>query len=597
MRYGSRTRAFAGVFAQRSTHVAQSLGARIDAALSPDGASASFVDGPLTLGWTAPDAPGSPGPERIICLLDGHVYNLAELLDAEFADAAAALAHLYARDGSALLGRLRGDFALLMWDRVTRTGLIARDQLGGRPLHVHRNGGTLAFASELRNLIRLMPTAPGPEAAAVEEWLATGAPPGRRTLFEGIQTLEPASWIALGRFGPSGPMRYWEPRYGVPERISRQDAVDAVRESVFHAVHRRGADTGTESAVLLSGGIDSSSVAAVSAAGLEPGRRPERAYTVTFPGHPEIDEGPLTAAVAAAARLRATSLRLDSGSVLGGALPYIDAWETPPSSPNLFFLRPLLSRARDDGIRVMLDGEGGDAVFWHAPVLLADRLRSGRVVSAWSLAGRLPEYGVARTARGRLRELRHWGRMPNGNGDIPASWNFLVDGIIGPGSRLLHDVSRRHAAMLGLEARHPLLDLDVVELALRLPPELAFDRRYNRPLLRHAMEGLVPDEVRLRPYKSRFDPVFVAAIENDRRAIDRLLHAPTAELHAFVNPSNLNEVVQARPGDATGERERATTLWTFALLECWLRRLAGRETFPAHAKRLVTATAGDIATL
>jgi asparagine synthase (glutamine-hydrolysing) len=150
---------------------------------------------------------------------------------------------------------------------------------------------------------------------------------------------------------------------------------------------------------------------------------------------------------------------------------------------------------------------------------------------------------------------------------------------------------------VGLEARHPLLDLDLVELALRLPPELAFDRCYNRPLLRHAVEGLVPDEVRLRPYKSRFDPVFVDAIERDRRAMERLLLAPTAELHAFVDPSDINGVLERTPRDAAGERERATQVWSYGLLECWLRRLAGHETFPANAKRLVTATASDIAWL
>jgi hypothetical protein len=111
------------------------------------------------------------------------------------------------------------------------------------------------------------------------------------------------------------------------------------------------------------------------------------------------------------------------------------------------------------------------------------------------------------------------------------------------------------------------------------------------------MDGLVPDAVRLRPYKSRFDPVFVDAIERDRRAIERLLLAPAAELHAFVDPSEVGEALERSPGDAAGERERATSLWTFAMLECWLRRLAGRETFPANAKRLVTATAADIGSL
>jgi asparagine synthase (glutamine-hydrolysing) len=597
MRYGSTTRAFAGVFAQRSTQLAASLSARVDTALAPDGPAQSLEDGPLALAWSNPQGPGAPGSGRAFCLLDGHVYNLPELVDGDWPDAAAALAHLYARDGSGLLPRLRGDFSLLIWDRISRTGLLARDQLGGRPLHVHRNGATLAFASELRNLTRLMPAGPAPDAGAVDEWLATGAPPSGRTLFEGVHTLEPASWIALGRFGPSGPMRYWEPRYRPPERMSRQEATDAVRESVFQAVRRRGEDDGRSSALLLSGGIDSASVAATSAAVLDSGQRPRRAYTVTFPGHPEIDEGPLTATVAAAAGLRATSLRLASGSVLAGALPYIEAWDTPPSSPNLFFLRPLLARARADAIRVMLDGEGGDAVFWHAPVLLADRLRAGRLVAAWSLAGRFPEYGEPTTVRRRARELRHWGRMAANTGDAPAAWSFLLDGIVGPGSRLLHDVSRRHAAMAGLEARHPLLDVDLIELALRLPPELAFDRRYNRPLLRHAMDGLVPDDVRLRPYKSRFDPVFIDAMRSDRRAIERLLLAPTAELRAFVDPGELQAVRETPPADPAGERERAMKSWTLAMLECWLRRLAGRNTFPANAGELVTATAGDIGRL
>jgi asparagine synthase (glutamine-hydrolysing) len=523
------------------------------------------------------------------------VYNLPELVDEPAADAAAALAQLYAREGTALLPRLRGDFSLVIWDRASRTGLIARDQLGGRPLHIHRRGATLAFASELRNLIRLVPTAPAPDATAVEEWLSSGAPPSERTLFEGIEPLEPASWIALGRFGPSGPMRYWEPRHRTPGRISREDAAEAVRDSIRTAVRRRAHD-GDSTAVLLSGGIDSSSVAATATTALAPERRPRRAYTVTFPGHPEIDEGPLTAMVAAAADLDATTVRLASGSALAGALPYLDAWDTPPSSPNLFFLRPLLARARDDGIRVLLDGEGGDAVFWHAPVLIADRLRAGRVVSAWTLAGRLPEYGAPTTLRRRLRELKTWGRYPD-PGNAPAWWATLLEGIFGPGSRLLHDVSRRHGALAGIEPRHPLLDLDVIELALSLPPELAFDRRYNRPVLRSAMDGLVPDPVRTRPYKSRFDSVFASALRSDLPVIARMLTAPDAEVRAYADASSIHSLLEAPPERADAERAWAFDLWNLTLAECWLRSVSGAPAVADEERALVSATAADIGRL
>jgi asparagine synthase (glutamine-hydrolysing) len=598
MPVGSTTRAFAGVFSQRRSHMASTLGARLDAALAPDGPVQRLDDGPLAVAWSHPDGPGTPDSKRTVCLLDGHVYNVGDLVEGDWPDTAAALAHLYERDGSRLLPRLRGDFALLIWDRITQTGLIARDQLGGRPLHIHDGGGSLAFASELRNITRLLPASPGPDEGAVTDWLATGMAPGDRTLFKGITTLEPASWVALARTGPSRPMRYWAPHYEAPDRVSLRQAAERVRESVFRAVTRR-AGGAASTAVLLSGGIDSATVAATAAAALDEARRPQRAYTVTFPRHPEIDEAALTVDVARATGLRPTLLQLASGSVLGGALPYIDAWETPPSSPNLFFLRPLLDRAREDGTRILLDGEGGDAVFWYAPLLIADRLRGGRLLSAWSIAGRFPEYGTRTTTRARLHRLRHSGSMEHraAAAESPAWWRSLVDGILGPGSRLLHDVSRRHAAVAGLEPRHPLLDLDLIELMLRMPPELAFDRRYNRPVVRQAMEGLVPDAVRLRPYKSRFDPVFAGAIEQDLPSIERLLCDPAAEIRGYVPPGTPQALLDSRPADPAALRTWCVELWQLAAAECWLRRISGKPALPPGARALVTATAADIASL
>lgn len=528
-------------------------------------------------------------------MLDGHVYNLDELGDDRTPDAGIRLARLYERFGPELLPRLRGDFALLLWDPATRTGLLARDQLGARPLHLHRNGGCLAFASELRNVMRLLPVSPAPDRAVLEGWLSSGTSGGDSTLFEGVRTLAPASWVELGRNGPSEPMRYWTPRYRTPDRMSADEASDTVRESVIRAVRRRAGDAHA-SAVLLSGGIDSATVAGVAASALDPSSRPRRGYTVTFPDHPEIDEGALTARVASAAGLEATSLRLRSGSVLGGALDYIHAWATPPSSPNLFFLRPILDRARDDGITTLLDGEGGDAVFWYAPTLLADRIRSGRLLSAWRLAGRFPEYGSQTTARARLGRLREWTHHPR-TGEGPQWWTSLTDGIFGPGSRLVHDVSRRHAALTGLEPRHPLLDLDLIELALSLPPELAFDRRYNRPVIRHAMEGIVPDAVRLRPYKSRFDPVFVDGVLSDVPAMERLLTDPSSELRAYVGGGAARTLLDSRPAEPAALRSWCTDLWQLAIAECWLRQLAGKPACPADAQMLVSATAGDIASL
>src|SRR5207248_2021003 len=87
-----------------------------------------------------------------------------------------------------------------------------------------------------------------------------------------------------------------------------------------------------------------------------------------------------------------------------------------------------------------------------------------------------------------------WKRLPG-----PRWWAYLVQAVMqGMGPDLAYDLVNQRARMVGLVSRNPLVDLDVVELVLKLSPELAFDPRWSRPLLRESIVGLVPDKVRLR---------------------------------------------------------------------------------------------------
>jgi asparagine synthase (glutamine-hydrolysing) len=152
---------------------------------------------------------------------------------------------------------------------------------------------------------------------------------------------------------------------------------------------------------------------------------------------------------------------------------------------------------------------------------------------------------------------------------------------------MLHDTSRRHGALWGIEPRHPLLDVDLVEFALSLPPELAFDRRYNRPVLRQAVQGLVPDDVRLRPYKSNFDPVFIEALDADLPVIEGLVLAEDAETQPYVDRSALELHFSRVPSAPGARRERAMGLWQLATIECWLRSRAGRKPLPEGLIRML----------
>jgi asparagine synthase (glutamine-hydrolysing) len=541
-----------------------------------------------------------------LCLFEGSLYNgeeLARSLDLPNGLGAAALvARAYSRLGPELWPLLRGDFVVVVWDRSTRTGAVVRDQLGGRALFVHRSGGVVAFATEVRNLVALLPRTPVPDEVAIAHALLPAVVPEERTLFAGIEEVPPATCLALGADG-ARVQRYWAPRFRRQGDLSLPEASAQTRELLVQAAARRAGEA-EASAVLLSGGIDSAAVAGVSCGCLEAERRPRRSYSAVFPRYPEIDEGPLIASVASHNRLQATAIETSPGGLPAAAALYVEAWQALPPTPNLSFLRPLLDRAALDGVRVLHDGEGGDAVFWHSAPLLAERLRGGRLLSAWSLAGRFPEYGRPTTWRTRLGHLRQWGRRrdfspspqswlavdpgllesrdPEPPAEGPAWWVAQVAAVLGPGSRMAHDVTRRDAALSGIEPRHPLLDLDLIEGVLSFPPELAFGRRFNRPVLREAVAGLVPDEARLRPYKSNFDPVIVAGMEADLPLVEALL-GEGAHVAAYTDRAALAAHLASPPQPLAARRAWAMSLWQLVTVECWLRLQAGEEALPPDA--------------
>jgi asparagine synthase (glutamine-hydrolysing) len=597
--------AIVGILDPRLAAAGEPLRGRLRASLGSGEAVWTQERGALALG-SCGAVERAEADDGLCLLFEGRLYNGEELAwqlgVPAYVGAATLVLRGYERLGPELWPLLRGDFVVLVWDREAESGALVRDQLGGRALFLHRTGGVVAFATELANLVELLPSRPPPDDVAVAHWLLPSVVPEERTLFAGIEEVPPASCLTLGR-GGAQPRRYWAPRFEQQRGLSFAEASAQARDLLTRAVERRAG--GSESTgVLLSGGIDSAGIAGISCNRLADEQRPLRAYSAVFPRHPEIDEGPLIATVAAHNGLAATAIEAQPGGLLAAAAPYIETWGTPPPTPNLSFLRPLLDRAAADGVRVLQDGEGGDAVFWYSAPLLAERLRRGRALSAWSLAGSFPEYGVPTTWRTRLDKLRQWGRSrdfapapqpwlavdpgllearesePPGAG--PAWWVAQAGGILGPGSRMAHDTTRRNGALSGIEPRHPLLDVDLIEGVLSFPPELAFERRFNRPVLREALAGLVPDEARLRPYKSNFDPVIVAGMDADLPLVGGLL-GPGAHVGAYTDREALAAHLASPPQPLAARRAWAMSLWYLATMECWLRLQAGEEALPGDA--------------
>jgi asparagine synthase (glutamine-hydrolysing) len=583
------------------------------AALAPEGNARSLLTDGLALAWTGDHDPVER--DRTLLHIDGNVYAVAGEVEGPLGPAA--LATLHARLGDALFPKLRADAVVLVHDRRRRRVQLGRDQLGGKGLIWHRNGPRVRFASEVAQLLRLLPSRPGPDIVSLAHWLAPSGSPGDRTMHEGVQRLVRGEILTVhGRDVRTA--RYWLPTPPRrPTTSTMADAAAGLRTHLETAVRRRSTGPAT-TAVLLSGGLDSSSVAAVGAT-LDADHRPKLAYSATFPSHPSIDETELIELTAADLDLRSTKIDVTSGSVLAGAVTYIERWNLPPMSPNLFFWLPLLDRVHADGVRVLLDGEGGDEAFGLSPFLISDRLARGRVRAAAELVRQVPGgrpdlprdvivhwlklYGfkglvpgwahrTARRVRGAGRYAPDWVRPEVARhfltDDLEAAWKrhrgprwwaYLLDAVAtGAASTLGHDHVRLRGAMCGIENRHPLVDVDVLEYVLGLDPNLAFDPRWSRPVFREAVRGVLGDRVRLRPDKSTFNATFQEALAGPDLAVARVLLAPgQTEVEAYVDLDAARATLMDAIPPAGPERDWwSLYFWRLLTAELWLRAEAGR---------------------
>ena len=519
------------------------------------------------------------------------------------------LAAAFSGQKEAMLERLSGSFALLVWDSSTRTGLLAVDPLGSRSLFFHDDGGArLRFATEVNELLGELPHEPGPDESAVVRWLASGTLEPEQTLFAGVRRLPGGCHLRLAE-GDWSMHRHWRPRFTKPMGVTLEEAGKTVREELERSVAEQCG--GRATGVLLSGGLDSTSVAAVAAA---PGRAATlRAYSALFPADAAADESEFVGIAVEELGIPSSRRPAKAAGVLDSSAAHVREWRLPAASPNLFFQRPLLVRARADGVEIILDGQGGDELFGSSPYLLGDLLRGLRLRSlrarsqelaegdadaardlrrTYALRGAAPRWLHA-VSRARRRPPLHWltphaaalatdRRLPWLDLDGPRWWAWLADTLTAGRERMgVHDHLRRKLASERLAGAHPLLaDLRLVELVLRLPPELAYDEELDRPALRESMRGLVPEPIRLRRTKSFFDTLLVDALSGpDRPQLRSLLEPRDAEIRAYVTEDRLRDVV-----DGPVARDHpylwARNAWRLASTELWLRSL-GADLVPA----------------
>jgi len=541
---------------------------------------------------------------------------IGRLVGVEQGACAQQLLDLRARDGLSAFSRLHGSYVAFVSEG--ERAWVLRDRLGAHTLSYSSSGGEVVLGEHDADVLELLPSTPAPDRMAVVQWIEHGTLPEGRSLFGGVRRLRAGHLLELTP-NSAKERSYWQPSYeGVDDR-SREDLADMLREETFAAIAR--ARGGAHApALCVSGGLDSACVAAGLA---HQGGPPAQALGITFPMDPDVDESAAIEATARFSGLPLTRVPFEGGEMLPPALRHLQRWKVPPPSPMMLVWEPVWPLAREMGIDLILDGQGGDELFGTlaSKYLIADRLRAGRLRQAWNLSGSLAgpddgELAPARLRLGALRRIGLSGALPGGfqasrrsrlprervvsrlvrDEDVralvaqddpwsfkrregPLWWRAMVAMFMdNPDAMDANGFFRRYATDAGIERRHPLVhDVRLLERVLRTPPETAFDATRDRPLLRDALAGHIAEEIRTQHVKLVFNSVVVSRMSGEEgRGLAAEILLADAPVREYVDGASLEPLFEPHHSRTRDPNARSIQLYTIGLINRWLLALEGR---------------------
>lgn len=511
----------------------------------------------------------------------------------------------YLRWGDRCPEHFLGDFAFVIWEPKERRLFGASDPLGVRPLYYWRTGSRLLVSPDLSHLLGNPGVPRRIDPIAVSDYLAAIASEPERTFFQDVHRLPPGHSMTAT---PEGIRlhRYWDidPKHRLEYRREEDYAahfLELLRQSVRDRLPEEGV-TG----VAVSGGLDSTSVAAVAAREMRSrGSGSLLACSFVFNQLSECDERPYIQDLATNLGLETAFIDAERFWFLGDDQAYVPPADTPMMSWESPF-RQLLGALRERGGRVLLTGHGADDLLLGSRLAYADRFRRGdlRVVQEiWSYSrgrryGWRPFYkllaepwlGSAAPAlrrilnRSRTRPAPEWiapdfaretrlaerlaeaERGPERKTAFHQMYERLIARPSYHRSVFWYD---RNSSPFGIEARHPFLDRRLFDFVFAVPPEALIRLGERKSLLRRAVAGILPDAVRLRPRKTQLGAFVDLSLQKEAERVQKLLEAPVAAEIGWLNAPALQKAFASYFTDEPDEARRA--LWYAITLELWLR--------------------------
>jgi asparagine synthase (glutamine-hydrolysing) len=574
--------------------------------------------------------PMSTPDVRFTITYNGEVYNYPELRRGlelkgyEFrsrSDTEAVL-YVYQEYGAAGLSRLKGMFALAIWDDQRKELFLARDHFGIKPLYYCHQGARFAFASEIKALLEIPEMPRRMNLKALNQYLTFLWVPDPLTMFDEIVKL-PAGHYAVYRDGDLRVEQYWDLRFpGVNHDFK-------AKESELVAELRERFTTSVKSQLLsdvpvgsfLSAGLDSSSIVAAMS---KVSSAPPRTYTIAFP--PTYRSGEVTLDDTDVARRTANRFGCDHTEIVVepdvvDLLPKLVWHMDEPVADPAIIAAYLVNREARKTVTVLLSGVGGDELFagyrkhmayelaqkyQRIPGALREKIIEPLVMALPSMRG-TPLKGHVRLAKKMARSgslsPREYFLMTstyltddqketlyapairegiNGNG----AWSRHLDyfeQVSGADflNQMLYLDTKAFMVSLNLtyndkmsmassvEVRVPFLDWELAEwVASNVPPSLKLHGRTTKHILREAMRPLLPPEV-LEQNKAGFGAPADHWLAHDlREMVDDLLSENGLKSRALFNPASVRRLIDEQ---RSGRQDWSAQVWQFLTIELWMR--------------------------
>lgn len=589
----------------------------------PDG-SGSYAQGPLAMAMrrlSIIDIEGGDQPKTnedgsVVAMLNGEIYNYRELAEGLRARGhvltshsdTEVIPHLYEELGTEFFRELRGMFAVSVWDVKRQRLVLGRDRYGIKPLYVRDVPGSLAYGSELKSLMRLPGLSREVDLEAVEAFLALNFIPAPLTIFKEVRKLMPGHVLIAERgetrtecFARPGPVSADAVRRGSEDELA-EELRGRLRDSV-----RAHLTADVPVGVLLSGGIDSGTLAALAADEVD---RPIDTFTIGFK-EKSFSEADLARTIARRYGTSHHELIVDPDAV--ELLPKLIEIYDEPFADSSALPTYLVSRLAAGEVKVVLSGEGADELFGGYYTYLGDiwAPRIGPLASSLrKVIERLPSTSGSRRFDDRLKRFARGAHLPQP--DRHAAWSRVfapeardelmlkrepgADALAAhrlrwQGSEGAEELSRAQDLDFGvymvdnilvkvdrasmansLEARVPFLDPTVVDFAFSLPAEYKVKGWSKKRLLRKAAAPLLTPEVR-KARKRGFNLPVASWFRGELQPFARsVLARERIEGQGLLNPEFVSSVLETH---VSGREDLSRNIWGLICLTMWHERYIG----------------------